>query len=187
MASKDQAYIRALHTNNQRDINAIYQEFLPRIARLIERNGGSKDDAKDIFQEALLVIYQRSKKPDFKLSSQFYTLLYGISRNLWGNQLQKKSRTEVTLSDDIKYKSIPDISQWIEKSEKDKLFWDAFHQLGQDCQRIMQLFFNKVKMEAIVQQLGLSSVSFAKKKKFQCKEKLVKLVKADRRYQELSN
>jgi RNA polymerase sigma factor (sigma-70 family) len=186
MADKDQIYIQALQTNDQRGIKAIYQEFLPRVARFIERNGGSKDDAKDIFQEALLIIYQKSKSADFQLSSQFYTLLYGISRNLWGNQLQKKSRTEVTLSEDIKYNSIPDLSQWIDKAEEEKLFWDAFHQLGEDCQRILQLFFTKVKMEAIVQQLGLSSVSFAKKKKFQCKEQLVKLVKADARYQELS-
>jgi hypothetical protein len=71
------------------------------------------------------------------------------------------------------------------RSEEDQLFWDAFALLGRDCQQLLQLFFAKVKMEEIVKRLGVSSVGYAKKKKFKCKEKLILLVKQDSRYSEL--
>lgn len=186
MSKKGKHYIDAILQNDTRALRAMYQEYLPRISNFIRKNGGREADAKDVFQEALIVIYKKSQSPDFTLTSNFYTLLYGVCRNIWGNQLQKKSRTEVTLLDDYKYTSVPGVNELVEQAEENKLFWDAFQQLGKDCQKLLQLFFAKVKMAEIVQQLGLSSVSYAKKKKFQCKERLVKLVKGDQRFAELS-
>ncbi len=186
MSSNQDLHLQAIQTNNTAGLRKLYQEFLPRIANFIRKNGGSNDDAKDVFQEALVIIYKKAKAPDFKLTSGFYTLLYGICRNIWGNQLQKKSRSEVTLLDDYKYTLEPGLEPLLEDQEKSRLFWDAFKQLGADCQNILQLFFAKVKMVKIVEQLNLSSVSYAKKRKFQCKEKLIQLVKADARFLELA-
>lgn len=185
MTKKENIYIKAIQENDTKGLQVLYQQFLPRISNFIRKNGGSSDDAKDIFQEALVVVYKKVHAGNFTLTSGFYTLLYGICRNLWGNQLQKKSRSEVTLLDDYKYTLEPGFETLIENQEKSKLFWDAFKQLGKDCQNLLQLFFAKVKMVEIVKQLKLSSVSYAKKRKFQCKEKLVSLVKADARYLEL--
>jgi len=185
MPSKETDYLDAIRNNDVAGLRNIYREFLPRITNLIRQNGGSLDDAQDVFQDALIVIYKKCQSADFKLSSKFYTLLYGICRNLWGNQLQKKSRSELRIIDDYQYESIPDLSAAIGETEEQRLFWDAFQQLGPDCQQILKLFFAKVKMEAITKKLSLSSVGYAKKKKFQCKERLVKLVRADRRFAEL--
>ena len=186
MEMEGNKYIKAIKKNDTRALQEIYQQFLPKISYFIKNNGGNFDDAKDVFQDALVVIYKKTRSTDFELTSGFYTLLYGICRNLWGNRLQKKSRTEVTLSDDYKYTFEPETSRLIEKEEENKVFWDAFRQLGQGCQQLLELFFAKTKMADIVQQMGLSSVAYAKKRKFQCKEQLVKLVKADARYLELN-
>lgn len=185
MQTTEEKNLKAIRTNDPEGIRELYRAFLPRISRFIQLNGGSADDAKDIFQDALVIIYKKSKAPDFELTSQFYTLLYGVCRNLWGNQLQKKSRTEVSLTDDHKFQLSTDILKEIEAAEEQRLFWDAFRKLGKDCQQLLKLFFAKEKMEAIAQKLNLSSISYAKKKKFKCKEKLVNLIKADRRYPEL--
>ena len=184
---EENLYIKAIRNNDPKVLRALYKEFLPRIAHFIRKNGGNVEEAQDVFQSALIVIFEKVQDRNFKLTSGFYTLLYGVCRNLWGNQLQKKSRTEVTLSEDYKYTVEPGISQLIEQQEQQVVFWDAFKQLGQDCQQLMQLFFAKVKMVEIVEKMGLSSVSYAKKRKFQCKERLVKMVKADDRYIELTH
>lgn len=185
MTATENDYIQAILTNDPKGLRELYRTFLPRISRFIQLNGGSTDDAQDIFQDALVVIYKKSKSPDFILSSKFYTLLYGVCRNLWGNQLQKKSRTEVSLTDDHKFQLTTDISKELEAAEEQRLFWDAFKKLGKDCQQLLKLFFAKEKMDIITQKLNLSSVGYAKKKKFKCKEKLVALIKADRRFPEL--
>jgi len=186
MGQQDQKYILAIQHNDTRGLQAIYQVFYPRIQRFIQQNGGSLADAQDIFQEALVIIFKKIKSGNFTLSSGFYTLLYGICRNLWGNQLQKKSRTEVTLLSDYKYTIEPGFESLIEAAEEQQIFWDAFKKLSTDCQQILQLFFAKVKMAKIVEEMQLSSVAYAKKRKFQCKEKLVDFVKADTRYLELT-
>ena len=187
MKNEEFSYIKAIQDGDSAGIKKIYQKFRPRIQHFITSKGGSLQDANDVFQDALVIIHRKVQSENFKLSSNFYTLLYGVCRNIWGNQLQKKSRTEVTLSEDYKYTYEPGISQLVEKQEETRVFWEAFKQLGQDCQQLLELFFAKVKMVDIVEQLGLSSVSYAKKRKFQCKERLVKLVKADNRYIELTN
>ncbi len=115
-------------------LREIYAKYLPRIARFIQMNGGSAEDAKDVFQEAIVRIYRKSKSPDFLITSQFYTFLYGVCRNLWGNQLQKKSRTEVSLTDSHAYEQIPETDTGGAKSEAYQLFWVAFALLGEDCQ-----------------------------------------------------
>lgn len=184
--SKDKN-IQAIINGDSEGLRKIYTDLLPRIRKLILRNGGQEEDAQDIFQSAILIIYEKALKDDFQLTSSFYTLLYGICRNLWGNRLQKKSFQEVTLPLDIKYKSDQNIEEELERVEEQDLFWFAFQQLGVDCQRLLRLFFEKEKMERIAQVMGYTSISYAKKKKFMCKEKLIKLVKADQRFEELKH
>lgn len=183
----DQIFIDSINSGNSEGLQQIYRLFLPRITSFITRNGGNADDAKDVFQDAILIIYEKAKKDDFKLTSGFYTLLYGVCRNVWGNRLQKKSRQTVTLVDDHKYTNyvVDGLNELIEKEEEAKLFWSAFQKLGEDCQRLLRLFFDKVKMSEIVKIMGFSSESYAKKRKFVCKERLVKLVRADARFAEL--
>ena len=90
MYQKEDEFIQAIKTGDSKGLHQIYETFLPRIRNLVTSNGGSEDDAQDVFQSAILTIYEKVQKENFKLTSKFYTLLYGICRNLWGNRLQKK-------------------------------------------------------------------------------------------------
>ena len=150
-------------------------------------NAIRNNDRKGLHQDALIVIFKKVQEADFQLTSGFYTLLYGICRNLWGNRLQKKSGNEVSIPEDYKYTGEAGLSQLLEQQEEEQLFWDAFRQLGQDCQQLLQWFFAKVKMAEIAERMEYSSVGYAKKRKFQCKEQLIQRVKADARYSELMN
>ena len=187
MSSLDQQYIAYISKGESSGLNTIYQTFFPNISRFIQSNGGSVDDAKDVFQDAIVVIYTKSQQADFQLTSKFSTLLMGVCRNLWGNVLQKKSRSGVIKTDLSKYKDNTDIQSLIENEEISKLFWDSFQKLGADCQKVLQLFFEKKKMTEIQQIMGFGSLSYTKKRKFSCKEKLVDLVKKDHRFVEMIN
>jgi RNA polymerase sigma factor (sigma-70 family) len=187
MRPADEHYINAIRNNDRKGLQQLYQEFLPRISAFIRKNGGKDADAKDVFQDALIVIFKKVQEADFQLTSGFYTLLYGICRNLWGNRLQKKSGNEVSIPEDYKYTGEAGLSQLLEQQEEEQIFWDAFRQLGQDCQQLLQWFFAKVKMAEIAERMEYSSVGYAKKRKFQCKEQLIQRVKADARYSELMN
>ncbi len=153
---------------------------------LVESNSGTADDAHDVFQEGLVVLYQKVKEPDFTLSSQFLTYFYAICRNIWSNRLRKKSGREVSLKKEAEDQLVADDLPILEHTEQFFLYRKMFLRLGEDCQKVLRLFLRKVDMATITVQMGYSSINYTKKRKFKCKEKLVRLIKADPVFQELT-
>ncbi len=180
-------YLAAILAGDRVALRTLYEQQRPIIRGLVRNYGGSEADAKDIFQDAVLLVYQKAQRPDFQLISKFSTYFYGVCHNLWLNRCTKKSTTaEVTLTEDAKY--IPDDSSLEEdlmNVEQGKLFWRAFRQLGEDCQKVLELFFQKIPMEAIAAQMGFGSEGYAKRRKRQCKDRLTELAKQDPAYLEL--
>ena len=185
MISQNSAYLQALQKGSKNDLRKIYQEFLPRIKKMVVARGGGGEDAKDVFQDALIIIYEKAKAGEIKGNSSFYTLLYGVSLNVWRNRLRKSSKKEVTISEEETQSVMPDIEQRIQEEEEGKLFYTAFKKLGEDCQKVLRYFFDDKKMQEIMDLMEYSSLSYTKKRKFQCKEQLVKYIKADERFLEL--
>lgn len=180
-------YIKGIKESNSQVINAIYKKFHQAIVHLVETHKGTKADAHDVFQEGLLIVFQKSQEVDFQLTSSFLTFFYAICRNVWYNKLKKRSIKEVTLAPELLsiVKEEPD--PYYEYSEQYFLYRKMFLQLGKDCQQLLDLFLQKTKMTDIMQSMGYGSISYTKKRKFMCKEKLVKLIKNDPEYQELKN
>ena len=92
MSSKqheDHRYIQALLDNNSLVIKEVYERFSDTISKLIQKNNGNENDARDMFQEALLVFIKKLQTPNFELTAQPKTYLYAVCRNLWLKQLQK--------------------------------------------------------------------------------------------------
>ena len=73
----------------------------------------------------------------------------------------------------------------MEEEERYRLYRAKFRELSENCRRVMSLYFQKVPMEEIAQLMGFASVNYAKKRKYQCKEKLVSLVRADESFSQL--
>ncbi len=135
----------------------------------------------------LIVVYEKAKKPDFQLTSQFSTFFYGVCRNLWMSRQQKRSASEVTIPDHAKY--IPDDSPDVDllQADRGKLFYKVLRQLGDDCQKLLQLFFQKLSMDEIAQQMGFASEGYARRRKSQCKDRLVELIKSAPEFVELKS
>jgi RNA polymerase sigma factor (sigma-70 family) len=182
---EEMQYINAILTSNQPILRHIYAKFLPPIVNLVKQHGGSHSDALDVFQDALIIIFEKAQKPEFHLSGSFFSYLYGVCRNVWGNKLQKKDNQTVTTDGLFKLSDNNDLHPLIEMQEKEQVFWMAFEKLGKDCRFILQLFFEGHSMEEICESLGHSSVGYTKKRKFQCKESLIQLVKTDPKFAEL--
>src|SRR5213592_873475 len=82
--------------NERKAVEAIYQDNYNMVQSLIINNNGSSDDAKDIFQEAMIVLYEKVRSGSFELNCQIKTYVYSVCRRLWLKKLQQGSRfTEV--------------------------------------------------------------------------------------------
>ena len=67
----------------------LYKNY-PKVEKLILSKGGSKEDAKDVFQEALIIFYEKVCNTEFKLTSAIGTYLYSVCRFLWKDELIKR-------------------------------------------------------------------------------------------------
>ena len=87
----DQRYITALLQNNTVLVKEIYDLFSGKVKSYIIQNSGSEDDAADIFQEALVDIYQQARYKNLQLTCPFEAFLLLICKRKWLNELKKKA------------------------------------------------------------------------------------------------
>lgn len=166
----------------------IYKNFYSKINFFIKKNSGDDDDANDIFQEAIIIIYRKLKANELVLDCTFETYLYSVCRFLWLKQLEKRKLEKEKIKDNHDYNE--DIyDEGLEKvadlNERYRLYQKHFINLGKDCQKVLQLYFDKVPLKNIAQIMGFKSEKYAKKRKFKCKEYLIKSIKQDLEYSKI--
>lgn len=185
MENQDLPYIRAILNNDSVLLEEIYRKFLPALFGMIRRNGGSFEDAKDVFQESLVVVFHHAARPGFQLTAPFQSYLVGIGRFIWLRQLKKNARIEVTSEREDGSDIDADLEQQIFASEKRMLFREKFGLLGQDCQQLLQRFFDREPLNHIAADMGYTA-DYVKKKNKVCKEKLMDLIQKDTRFEEIA-
>jgi len=177
--------IYGIKSQNHAILHSLYRSYFKVISYYIQSNSGTEEDAGDIFQESLIVIYRKIKEGNLNLTCSFDTYLFAVCRNLWLKELTKKSRYPEELSGDSLFSSIEledEMEEVILKNERYRLYQKHFGLMGHDCQKLMTLFLKKVPLKEIARLMNYSSEQYAKKRKFRCKEYLVKSIQSDEEY-----
>ncbi|MCB9232511.1 MAG: sigma-70 family RNA polymerase sigma factor [Bacteroidia bacterium] len=182
----DQQLIDAALRGEHKAVNTLYDNYFPRISAFIQANSGDEDDARDIFQEAVMALYQRAQKGDFVLSSSLYTYLYAVCRNLWFKKLRKKPQEGVTLSEDLVSNEEESLMEAANENQQYELFKRKFLELGERCREMLALFFKGMSSLEVQEAMGLASEQFVRKRKFECKKRLTELIQQDPSYKELA-
>lgn len=159
--------IQQLRSGNNKDaLKEMYKPF-PMVRHFIKGHGGDEDEARDIFQESLLIFYKNVQKPDFKLTSALSTYLFAICKYLWKDELKKKNRVV-----SFEVKDAPDELVDHESNElKDQWLDKTLNALGGKCLEILKLFYyEKFSMEQIAEKLGYKNVDTVKTQKYKCIE-----------------
>jgi len=159
----------------------IYKNFYYKVNLYIKKNSGNDEDANDVFQEAIIVVYRKLKANDLIINCAFETYLYSVCKFIWFKQLARVKSEKEMMVESVVFESEfdHDFSELVEKNERFKLYQKHFQMLGSDCQKLLQLFFDKVPLKQIAQIMGFSGEKYVKKRKFKCKEYLVTSIKQD--------
>src|ERR1700749_2568921 len=88
----DKEIIEGIKKGDERVLDYLYKKNYKMMVNMIIKNNGSEDEAKDVYQDALIVLWQKLLSIDFVLSSKISTFLYSICQNLWRKELERKSR-----------------------------------------------------------------------------------------------
>jgi len=148
---------------------------LPMIEHYVIQNSGSVEDAEDIFQDALIIYFRRSRSKSFQLDCNPGTFLYAVARNLWRKRLRGRTRrTRRERSLEISSFEEP-VSIYEELAPGRMLLRTAFRKLPCPCRRILNYFyFHQKKYEDIARIMGISTVQVAKNQKHRCMQRLRK-------------
>ena len=88
----DNEVILGILNHSENVLKRLYLAYFPMVLQLIINNNGNEDDAKDIYQEAIIVLYNKVKGGDFELSSKLKTYIYSVCRRLWLKRLSQMNR-----------------------------------------------------------------------------------------------
>jgi len=174
---KEAELLKGLSLNDKESIEQIYKDNYSIIQQLVINNNGTEDDARDVFQEALIVLYQNAKSENFHLNCQIKTYLYSVCRRLWLKKLQYNKRFEVLV--DNKEEIVP-VEEDFEVHEKlDKQYGVmklAMGKIGEPCKSLLEAFYVHHKnMQDIASFFGYTNADNAKNQKYKCLMRLKKL------------
>lgn len=177
--TSDQEIIEGVSKGDSRAINKIYKSFFPAISHMIINNNGSEAEAKDIFQEAVMVLYNKVTQQKFELSSKLGTFLYAVCRRLWLKQLTRKG-SSINTSDISDFEDILRVEEDIEKHDEIENRFEqmnvALSQLGEPCHTLLKDFYiANMSMLDIRDKFGYTSTDNAKTQKYKCLQRLKKI------------
>ena len=89
----DEELLMGLADGSDDALTQLYRRYFPMVLHFVTSNSGSEDDAKDIYQEALIVVYEKVRAGSLELQCQLKTYLYSVGRRLWLKQLAQQAAT----------------------------------------------------------------------------------------------
>jgi len=160
--------------SSDRALTEMYRNCYKMIEHLVLTNNGVKDDAQDIFQDSMVVFYNKVKQNGFELTGKASTYLYSIARNIWLRRLRdnKKNTNNMSL-EGIELVSAEDIDRELVFTEDQIILGKLLKQSGEKCVELLKAFyFEKLKIRKITELLNFSSEQVVKNQKSICLKKL---------------
>ena len=159
---------KALRINRERAFRQLYTQAFPQVARQIVRLGGSQEDARDIFQDSLIVLYEKAIKQELSGIENTQAYLLGISRQLW---LKKYRQQQQLPTAPLKESIIPD--DFYEQPKEEKRLIRYLEAAGKKCMELLTAFYyHDQPLSAISRRFGFRNVRSATVQKFKCLEKV---------------
>jgi len=175
--TNEQKLLEGLAKNDRKAIETIYKQHYNMVQSLILNNNGYPDDAKDIFQEAMIVLYEKVKPGTFELNCQLKTYLYSVCRRLWLkrlNQLQRISPEVENLEETVPVEEEMELHQ--QRNLDFQVMEKSMKNLGEPCKSLLEAYYmQKKSMVEIAENFGYTNADNAKNQKYKCLIRLKKL------------
>jgi RNA polymerase sigma factor (sigma-70 family) len=185
----DQMYIEGLANNDSAIITVIYKKFVPKVVQYIRNNSGDSDQAQDVIQEVMILLFNQAKAGQLQLTCPFDAYFFLLCKRKWLNELKKTSNKGVTLKEDmasIKESANDMVMQTELFEEKQQLYDLMFEKLGDKCKELLKLSFSLKSMEEVAEKL-LVTYGYVRKKKSLCIGQLTQWIQENNRFNSIKN
>ncbi len=140
-----EAIIEGIRQNDNTVLQYIYRKHFPKIKFFVLKNSGNDDETKDVFQDAIILIYKKIINNSLVLDCSFQTYIYSVCRFIWLKQIKENYKKSVPLFEETEIVDLSDdLDELYYENERFKLYQHHFKQLNKDCQKVLQLFLKKM-------------------------------------------
>ncbi|MFS8631606.1 MAG: sigma-70 family RNA polymerase sigma factor, partial [Bacillales bacterium] len=161
-----------IRSGDEKALEFLYKKYYRMMTKMVITNSGTEEEARDIYQDALIVFWQKATSGNLVMTSKISTYIYSICQNLWRKELDRKKRLSSETND-------TPVSIDTDSAEREKIIARCINQLGETCKKVlMYYYFEEMSMQDIAEKLGFANTDTAKTKKYKCKKKLDELIKA---------
>ena len=173
----EQKLLEGLALNDRKAIEAIYKQHYNMVQSMILSNSGYPDDARDIFQEAMIVLYEKVSSGSFELNCQLKTYLYSVCRRLWLKRLSQLQKTTPEVNNLEMTVPVEEDLEMHEQRNFDFLIMErSMKNLGEPCKSLLEAYYlQKKNMVEIAANFGYTNADNAKNQKYKCLMRLKKL------------
>lgn len=167
---KDREIIAKIEQGDESALDYLYQKHYRMMLKLVLRNSGTEIEAQDVFQDALVVFWQKVTSRQLTLTSKISTYLYSICQNLWRKELERKKRLSNEEKDG-------EVIMDHDRQERIQAIQDCVASMGDTCRKVLSYYyFDGLSMNDIAEKMGFANSDTAKTKKYKCKKELDKIV-----------
>jgi len=172
----DEALIEGIRRDEEGALNQLYSRYYPMTLHLVLQNSGTDDEAKDVFQESVIVLYEKIREDELQLTCQLKTYLYSICRRLWLKRLAQRNRGMVKLDETEDAIALEEDSRHDEREAQFSAMATAMQYLGEPCKSLLESFYlEHLSMQDITERFGYTNPDNAKTQKYKCLQRLKKL------------
>ena len=169
----DQEIINGLKNRQNNVIDYLYKNYLPQISHLIYKFGGNKEDAKDVFQDAILILLEKIDKNELVLNCMLKTFLYCICKYRWKDTIYKR----LAASNYLDRLDEPSYNEDFSEIYDDEKFEDMFHKMIETLtparKKILGLTMQNQSLNEIAVNSGYT-YNYLKKKKCICQQDFIR-------------
>lgn len=176
----DQRIIELIRTGKDHEAFRALYAHLPKVEHLVRQNSGRSGDAKDIFQDALIIFHRRVRTESFTLTSSIGTFLFAVCRNLWREELRRRNKSLTAWKLEDAPDEPADLTALLAREGDYKRAEQALKSLSAKCLDVLTRFYVKHEpLQLIAKALGFAGEGAAKTRKYKCLEE------ARKRYRQL--
>lgn len=152
-------------------LDHLYKGF-PTIEKFILKNGGSKEDAADLFQESLVIFCQNVLSGKFEYgASTINTYIFSICKYKWKDELKRLNK-HIQADFDTPIDIEADLQEHLLLEQRFNTMEQVLHHIGTHCSKLLKLFYiEKKSMAEIADVMQYASIGSAKNQKYKCLEK----------------
>ncbi len=179
LLNTDAKILDLLRRGDDEGLVMLYEANRKPIRAYVLKNNGTEDDAEDLLQEALIVLWERVRSNRFEYRSRLSTFIYATVKNMWRRRLARSRReAPADIEQDTGYIENATALDIMIESEEARRVHEALGLLGDPCRSLLIMFYWEDRsMEEIAAALHFANAETAKSKKYQCKKALQKLLK----------